>query len=806
MESIRVLYVEDDPGDRELTRRYLARHAPHVRLTEVDSVGGALERLARGDVDLVLSDFRLPDGTGLDVLESIKAREFNVPIVLVTGSGDADAAVRLLKAGAADYVVKRPGYLESLPPVLEGAFRWFQTTSEVRQRAIRVLYAEHEPGDVELTRRAFHEHGEHLHLDVVALGREVLPRLRSAPYDLLLLDYRMPDVTGVDVLKALQAERVRVPVVMVTGQGDESTAVEAFKLGAADYIIKGEGYFMKLPSTLENVLAHRRLADEKDALLVLNGLARSIASLQDLGQVVQLVAGAAVDLLKAEIAVLWLANGQELRPAAWAGLPESALPDLRLPVAHPVLDRALTQRRLDLSELVAPAGVPPGSGLERVRGSLAIALVSGGRLVGVLAVASEQPREFTGMDERLLIILADHAAIAVENARLYQQLKDRLDELQHTQDRLLQTEKIAAMGQLLAGVAHELNNPLSVLIGHTTLLHRTVEGGPLAQRAEKIAAAAERCARIVKNFLALARQRPPERRNVDLNRIVRDVVELLGYPLRVDTIEIASELAPNLPVLWADEHQLHQVVVNLITNAHHALRQVPGPRRIALTTRLDPARAQVSLEVADTGPGIPADIQRRIFEPFFTTKPPGQGTGLGLSLCRGLVESHGGSLEVRSEAGQGAAFRMVLPVTTPERGGPAAAPADGGRTAVPGKSILVVEDEHEVAEALADLLIFEGHGVETAPNGVVALDKLATRPYDVIMSDVRMPELDGPGLYRALEQRRPELCRRVIFVTGDELTPETRDFLEQVKARTVGKPFELEQIRRAIQQSVDPPR
>ncbi len=801
MQSLRILYVEDDPADRELTRRYLARHAPHLRLAEAPTVAGAADRLAAGDVDLVLSDFHLPDGTGLDVLETVKTREFQVPVVLVTGSGDADSAVRLLKAGAADYVVKRPGYLETLVPVLEGAFQWFQSASEVRQRRIRVLYAEHDESDIELTRRAFHEYGDHLRLDVVRNGRDVLQHLQSVPYDLLLLDHRLPDITGIEVLKVLRDQRIRVTVVMVTGQRDEETAVEAFKLGAADYMIKREAYVTKLPSTLESVLAHRRLADEKDALVVLNGLARSIATLQDLGEVVQLVAGAATELLKAEIAILWLAEDVDLYPTGWAGVPNSAMPGLRIRVDQRFLERAAAHRRVDFAALLKGAGAASGWWVDRVRGALAISLVTGGRVLGVLALATEQPREFGGMDERLLTILADHAAIAVENARLYEQLKARLGELQETQARLLQTEKVAAMGQLLAGVAHELNNPLSVLIGHTTILSRTHTRGPLAERTAKIAGAAERCARIVRNFLALARQRPPHRQDTDLNTIAREVVELLAYPLRADNVEVSLDLAPDLPVLWADEHQLHQVVVNLVTNAHHALQQAPGPRGITLRTWLDPGRAHVHLDVADTGPGIPREIQDRIFEPFFTTKPPGQGTGLGLSLCRGMVEGHGGSLDVESEPGQGAVFRIVLPLTTPERvGDRVSEPVE--RAAGPGRSILVVDDEAEVADVLADLLAADGHRVQTAPDGLVALDKILAGSFDLIVSDVRMPKLDGPGLYRELERRKPELRGRVIFATGDELSPATREFLQQVAAHTISKPFEVDQIRRVIQQSL----
>lgn len=798
MESIRVLYVEDDPGDQELTRRHLARHAPHLKLTVAETVREALDRLTAGDVDLVLSDYRLPDGTGLDLLETIRAREIEVPVVLVTRSGDAEAAVRLLKAGAADYVVKRPGYPETLPPILEGAYRWFQSAREIRRTPIRLLYAEHDPADVELTLRAFREHGRHFHLDVAPRGREALQRLRTAPYDLLLLDYRLPDLPGIEVLKVLRGERIRVPVVMVTGQGDEETAVEAFKLGAADYIIKQRGYLAKLPSTLENVLAQRRLADEKDALLVLNGLARSITTLRDLGELVRLVARAAADLLKAEIGILWLADGTALRPASVTGLAEAAAEALRLSLPEPIRERAVAHRRIDLPALLAAGALPPGHGLEGVRGALAVSLVTGARLLGVLAVADQQPREFGGLEERLLTILADHAGIAIENARLYEQLKDRLDELQRTQARLVQTEKVATMGQLLAGVAHELNNPLAVVLGRAVLLAQKLPDGPRAADAHKIAQAADRCARIVRNFLALARQRPPERARVPLNQVVQEAVELVAYSLRVDDVDVRLNLSDTLPPVWADPHQLHQVVVNLLSNAHQAMRQTPPPRQMTLTTQHDPARGSVSLRVADTGPGIPPDIQARLFEPFLTTKPPGEGTGLGLALCQGIVDGHGGTIRVESAPGQGAVFVIELPVEA-GREMPEAAPLEA-RPVIRGKTILVVDDEPEVGEILRDFLSEDGHSVDTAPSGVIALEKIRERAYDAILTDARMPGLDGPGLYRELERRHPELLRRLILITGDVLTPETQAFLRQTRVPTVSKPFDLEAVRRVVQE------
>ncbi|MBI4562690.1 MAG: response regulator, partial [Candidatus Rokubacteria bacterium] len=254
---------------------------------------------------------------------------------------------------------------------------------------------------------------------------------------------------------------------------------------------------------------------------------------------------------------------------------------------------------------------------------------------------------------------------------------------------LLQSEKLAAMGELLAGVAHELNNPLSVVLGLASLLRETVPGGPVAESVQDISQAAERCARIVKNFLALARQQPTERRQGQLNQIAKEAVELLAYPLRVDNVEVRLDLAEDLPALWCDPHQLHQVLVNLITNAHHAMREAPPPRQLRLTTRFHPTDGQASLDVADTGPGIPPEIQSRVFEPFFTTKPSGQGTGLGLSLCHGIVEKHGGTIRVTSTPGQGAVFRVELPVVPAPTSGLEASLSEGGAP-IRGKTILVV--------------------------------------------------------------------------------------------------------------------
>jgi PAS domain S-box-containing protein len=403
------------------------------------------------------------------------------------------------------------------------------------------------------------------------------------------------------------------------------------------------------------------------------------------------------------------------------------------------------------------------------------------------------------------------AALRELNATLEQRVAERTDALQHEvaerqqmQAALFQREKLAAMGSLLASVAHELNNPLSIILLHTDLLQADAGPGLLAEYAAEISQAATRCERLVRQFLTLARQHAPERAVVDLNALVTETMELLAPSLRVDTITVNLHLAAELPRLWADAHQLRQVMVTLITNAQQALREVAAPRQLMLTTGVDAAQTHVTLEVADTGLGMSPDVQMRIFEPFFTTKPLGVGTGLGLPLCQGIIEDHGGTLRCMSQMGQGTTLRVELPVGVIPETPYASADSGTALSPVPSSTILLVDDEPSMTSALTRLLRRDGHTVDAVTNGRLALMKLQERAYDVILSDLRMPELDGFGLYRALETRYPQLCRRFIFLTGDTLNPDTHALSVQHGVPQLFKPYTAAELRRVIHQVLQP--
>ena len=423
---------------------------------------------------------------------------------------------------------------------------------------------------------------------------------------------------------------------------------------------------------------------------------------------------------------------------------------------------------------------------------VAVPILAGPEVAGVLEFYTDTPLPPN------LPLLETITQIGAQLGRVVERERTAA-QLQQQQEALIQREKLAAMGSLLASVAHELNNPLAIITMQASNLREELGMGPSAEMLADITQAADRCKRLVQNFLTLARQHPPERLAVDLNALITRILELLTPSLRDDNIVVQAHLDTSLPLLWADAHQLQQVVINLMTNAQQALREVATPRQLTLRTRHDPSRMCVTCEVADTGPGIPPALRERIFEPFFTTKPSGIGTGLGLSLCQGILAGHGGTIRATSVPGQGATFYIELPAVAEIETVPA--PPDLEAPALlQGQTILVVDDERSLARALARLLRRDGHTVDIVANGRLALDQLQERAYDLILSDWRMPELDGPGLYQALAQQYPHLLQRFVVLTGNTLSPETLAFSTRYGVPQLTKPFTAPEVRRIVQQ------
>jgi two-component system NtrC family sensor kinase len=368
------------------------------------------------------------------------------------------------------------------------------------------------------------------------------------------------------------------------------------------------------------------------------------------------------------------------------------------------------------------------------------------------------------------------------------------------EQQLRQAEKLSALGQLVAGVADELNNPLAVVMGYAQILAKTKE---LSEKGRneliRIVHESDRAAKIVRNLLTFARMREPDLGVVDLNRLVSNVLDIHETQLSAGKIQVERHLAPNLPLTKADASQIEQVITNLLTNAIQAVGAHEGPRKIALYTEENGLFLRIA--VADSGPGIRSEVISKIFDPFFTTKAPGKGTGLGLSICYSIVQEHRGRIWVQSEQGKGATFFVELPIIACLPAELQAPESTDETVLAPSRArrrLLIVDDEPGIVEVLKEILDGNGYEVDTATNGVEAMDRIETGTYDLIISDLSMPEMNGEKLYDTLRQLHPQLAHRVIFVTGDTVSPKAREFLDGVGSRWLSKPFNISEIERLV--------
>ncbi|MFV9507030.1 MAG: response regulator [Oscillochloridaceae bacterium umkhey_bin13] len=762
---------------------------------------------------------------------------------------------------------------------------------------------------------------------VAHTGRQGLQRLRAKLPDLILLDLQLPDISGLDLLRLFAQDGYDVPVILMTAHGSENIAVEAFRLGARNYLIKPFSD-TEARAVIDQALRERRLRREKDRLTaslqqrvqeltVLYRIGKSVTGLLNQEQLLERIVEAGVYITQAEEGFLLLHDPRqrELYLRAAKNLGEQRAQSLRIPVEDSLAGQVLRSGkpvRLDHARTGMTLKVKTDF---LVRALLQVPLSVGGNVIGVLAVDNRTTdRTFSESDQNLLAALADYAAIAIENARLYEQVKLSeqryrdlfanaydliftldtnlaitsmnkvgpqltgypLDELtgralvefavatswptaQHAlrellrggaiqpfelellrqdqeviylevsaqtisngtgfkgihciarnlterrrlEQQLIQSEKLSAIGQLVAGVAHELNNPLTSVSGYAQLLLRnTGLLGDARLDVEQIYAQAERAAKIVQNLLIFAREHKPERHQVNLNEVLRSALALQSYQLKVDNIAVVQELDPNLPTTSADPHQLQQVFLNLITNARHAMNEHGGPGTLTLRTSLGPTptgREAIRVEIVDTGVGIPEQHLQKIFNPFYTTKPVGQGTGLGLSICFGIVQEHDGQIWAESQLGVGTRVSVALPVRVQvELAEPELATPPATTDTKPVLKALVVDDEEPLVKLMARQLQDLGHEAVVATSGAAGLAILEHERFDLVFCDVRMPGMSGFEFAQALRERDPNLADQLIFISGDTISPATRNALEQSGNLFLPKPFAIEQLEAII--------
>jgi two-component system, NtrC family, sensor kinase len=378
----------------------------------------------------------------------------------------------------------------------------------------------------------------------------------------------------------------------------------------------------------------------------------------------------------------------------------------------------------------------------------------------------------------------------------HSELQKTVETLRATQAQLIQSEKLSAVGEFVAGVAHELNNPLTSVIGFAELLKEGNLDPKHQSYLQYIVKSTERCHKIVQGLLSFARQHPPERVLLDVNRMIESVLELLAYEMRTGNIKIEQDFQNDLPRLLGDAHQLQQVVLNILNNARQAIETHQPSGRIRVTTESSAEKIRIVIE--DDGPGITLENLAKIFDPFFTTKPVGKGTGLGLSLCYGIVREHGGNITAHSEPGKGATFVIEMPV--PKGESACAGPATSGGSTLKGvgKRVLVIDDEEWILELVRQILKLDGFEVDVAKDGQTALQHVVKAKYQLLVCDWKMPGLSGPQLYDRIQVVDPDAASRVIFMTGDVVSDTFQAFLKKHSKSCLSKPFSVQEFRQTI--------
>ncbi|WP_322821680.1 response regulator [Chloroflexus sp.] len=754
---------------------------------------------------------------------------------------------------------------------------------------------------------------------IALTGQGGLARLRTHQPDLILLDLQLPDMNGLDFLRILTQEGIDIPVILMTAHGSEMIAVEAFRLGARNYLIKPFSD-AEAREVIDQALRERRLKRERDRLVallqqrvqeltVLTRVGKSVTALIDQRQLLDRIVEAAVYITQADEGVLFQYSdqGNELIPLALRNVAVESPHQLRLQVTSSLVGQVIQSGkslRLHSGMTGEPITIAPAF---VVHATLQTPLQVGDRITGVLVVNHRRSnRSFSESDQYLLAALADYAAIALENARLYQaaqrnearyrtifanasdmilmldaswriisgnqssaqilgvevselvgqslqrwclaqewptiaqalqrvarglpqppftvslqrQSKESaivemnaqrlnvddqamivcvgrdLTERRRLEQQLIQSDKLSALGQLVAGVAHELNNPLASISGYAQLLmrNRTLPDDVRAD-VEQIRQQADRASRIVRNLLMFAREHKPERLLVQINEVVQSTLSLQAYQLRVDNITVKLELDPELPQTLADPHQLQQVLLNLITNARQAMSE-KGSGTLTIRTQRYESGDGLSIEiiVSDTGIGIPVQYLDKIFNPFFTTKPVGQGTGLGLSICYGIIQEHNGQIWVESHEGTGTTIFIRLPVisTSTTETAPPEQPLE--IESGPRQRVLVVDDEETIRHMLQRLLGELGHQTITVGTVDEAMVALATQPFDLVITDLRMPQKSGFDLSEAIRHTYPHLAERIIFISGDTLSTLKPEQKEQLRGKLLSKPFSIPQL------------
>jgi PAS domain S-box-containing protein len=906
---LRILIISDNHSEQTGIIRELEREFPDLQVLHVSEERACAGAVEAGGFDVVLCRDSLSWADGLVILRAIKARWPEVPAVIVADGENEEMAVEAVKAGVDGYVLSPHTHPARLLLAVRSALDRVGRHRHLEEGECR-YQAFFDRVPVGLYRST--PGGKFLDVNpalVEILGYPSRKSLEEADAAHLYLHPEDRDRWQRQVECEGVVRNFEVPF----RRWDGSTA---WLRNSARAVRDHDGRLLWYEGILEAIPGREpekeTLAEPRRQLEGMRAATAEIIRELKLPALLDLIVRRAVELVggTSGCIYLWDEIAQAVAPSAWygsEGLFEAVSSKLGEGVVGSVAER---RRGLVVNgHQATPIAGPLSAADVRTAATVAEPLEYGGRLLGVIAIASEgDNRHFSESDQQILGLFASQAAVAIENARLFGEVSHAKQEWESTFDaaadliiimnlerhivranralagrlqvhprdvigqrcdevfegcegcsddcaflrcvrsrrpvteerevprtgevflqtyspfldaggkmvgvvqiskdvtiqrqlqrQLARSEKMVALGRLVSGVAHELNNPLTAILGNAQLLLQGAASETSRQQAEHLVSEAESAAKIVRSLITFARSRKSERQSVLLDQLIEDALILRAQQQRLRKIAVARTLAPEVPAVLADPQQIQQVILDLLINAEQAIGERSGGE-IEIATSVDPAKKWVKVVIADNGPGIPVDIQGKIFDPFFTTKEVGKGIGLGLAICDSIIQEHGGRIQVSNRPQGGARFEVELPaldgagVEAPSVAGVASATtARPPATPAGGERILVVDDQEAILHLVAEALRMVGKQVEVAKDGRMAIEKLGAGEFDLVLMDMKMPGFDGEHIYDEVI-RRMSAPPRVIIMTGDTVNKETRRFLERTGLRCIEKPFRLEDI------------
>jgi two-component system NtrC family sensor kinase len=565
---------------------------------------------------------------------------------------------------------------------------------------------------------------------------------------------------------------------------------------AAGAVTAYQGFLLDITERKRAELEVRRRNRE---LLVLNSIGQTLTESMDLADSLHRTLRQMAELFSLDACALYLfeEEGSKIRRVAAVGHRSEYARNFPAVAVKPELlhhIKAVHATFLSVQGLPLPAIFRETQRKEELLSAYVVVLWSKDRVIGGLTVGSRTPKEFSPGDVNLLIAVGSQLASAIERSTLYEEARQAYENLRRAQEQLLHSEKMAAVGQLISGVAHELNNPLTAILGYSQLLTSSGQMGPQGlEYSDKLYKQAQRTHRIVQNLLSFARQHKPERVLVQLNMILEETLALRDYDLRMNHIRVHLELAPDLPPTSADPHQLQQVFLNMVNNAVDAMLEHSSEGDLWVRTSANGDR--LLIEFTDSGPGV--KDASKVFDPFYTTKPVGKGTGLGLSICYGIITEHGGSIRVRNVPPRGASFTIEVPHQSvkPLKNSDSLQPMEQAREA----RILLVDEDDSVLEAVRAILLGREHAVETAKSAAGAMALLEQKEFDLVVADLDLAATAGRNiLHDWIIARRPGLTKRCIWMRGAAPLSKSPHEAPHQGTQILQKPFKAADLLAAV--------